>query len=250
MRTAAVAFILSMLCAALLTPIVRRLARRFGALDHALVVAQDPRPGGSPPGRHRHRHRVLCAAAGPAVHPERRRRVAGPRAALRARSLPGRASHRRPRRLRRPARRRRAEEVRRSVPGRRDRSISSGFGSTPSPTRSATPIALGWAALPFTLLWVVGVINAMNLIDGLDGLAGGVALVAVTHHLPGVAAARPAADDPVLGVAGRRDPRFPVLQLQPGVDLHGRHRAACSWASCWRPARSEPIRSRRPRWRC
>src|SRR6185369_5436045 len=36
MRTAAVAFILSMLCAALLTPIVRRLARRFGALDHAL----------------------------------------------------------------------------------------------------------------------------------------------------------------------------------------------------------------------
>ena len=36
MRTAAVAFILSMLCAALLTPIVRRLAHRFGALDHAL----------------------------------------------------------------------------------------------------------------------------------------------------------------------------------------------------------------------
>jgi UDP-GlcNAc:undecaprenyl-phosphate/decaprenyl-phosphate GlcNAc-1-phosphate transferase len=41
------------------------------------------------------------------------------------------------------------------------------------------PIALGWASLPFTMLWVVGVINAMNLIDGLDGLAGGVALVAV-----------------------------------------------------------------------
>jgi UDP-GlcNAc:undecaprenyl-phosphate GlcNAc-1-phosphate transferase len=40
-------------------------------------------------------------------------------------------------------------------------------------------IVLGWAALPFTLLWIVGVINAMNLIDGLDGLAGGVALVAV-----------------------------------------------------------------------
>jgi UDP-GlcNAc:undecaprenyl-phosphate/decaprenyl-phosphate GlcNAc-1-phosphate transferase len=41
------------------------------------------------------------------------------------------------------------------------------------------PIALGWLSLPFTLLWIVGVINAMNLIDGLDGLAGGVALVAV-----------------------------------------------------------------------
>src|SRR5258708_8189392 len=41
------------------------------------------------------------------------------------------------------------------------------------------PIALGWAGMPFTLLWMVGVVNAMNLIDGLDGLAGGVALVAV-----------------------------------------------------------------------
>src|SRR2546430_13728299 len=38
MRTAAVAFILSMLCAALLTPIIRRLACRFGALDHALTA--------------------------------------------------------------------------------------------------------------------------------------------------------------------------------------------------------------------
>jgi len=41
------------------------------------------------------------------------------------------------------------------------------------------PIALGWLAIPFTLLWIVGVVNAMNLIDGLDGLAGGVAFFAV-----------------------------------------------------------------------
>ena len=40
-------------------------------------------------------------------------------------------------------------------------------------------IALGWLSLPVTLLWFVGIINAMNLIDGLDGLAGGVALIAV-----------------------------------------------------------------------
>lgn len=40
-------------------------------------------------------------------------------------------------------------------------------------------IELGLFALPFTLLWIVGVINAMNLIDGLDGLAGVVALFAV-----------------------------------------------------------------------
>ncbi|HEY8211801.1 MAG TPA: MraY family glycosyltransferase [Myxococcaceae bacterium] len=41
------------------------------------------------------------------------------------------------------------------------------------------PVALGWLAAPFTVLWIVGVVNAMNLIDGLDGLAGGVAFFAV-----------------------------------------------------------------------
>jgi UDP-GlcNAc:undecaprenyl-phosphate GlcNAc-1-phosphate transferase len=40
-------------------------------------------------------------------------------------------------------------------------------------------VPLGWLGLPFTLLWVVGVINALNLIDGLDGLAGGVAFFGV-----------------------------------------------------------------------
>lgn len=46
-------------------------------------------------------------------------------------------------------------------------------------TPFGAPIALGWLAVPFTLLWIVGVVNAMNLIDGLDGLAGGVAFFAV-----------------------------------------------------------------------
>jgi UDP-GlcNAc:undecaprenyl-phosphate GlcNAc-1-phosphate transferase len=41
------------------------------------------------------------------------------------------------------------------------------------------PLELGMLSLPFTLLWMVGVVNAMNLIDGLDGLAGGVAFFGV-----------------------------------------------------------------------
>ncbi len=39
-------------------------------------------------------------------------------------------------------------------------------------------IIFGIWSLPLTMLWVAGLINAMNLIDGLDGLAGGVAFFA------------------------------------------------------------------------
>jgi len=38
-------------------------------------------------------------------------------------------------------------------------------------------IGLGILSLPITLLWLVGVSNAMNFIDGVDGLAGGVSTI-------------------------------------------------------------------------
>ena len=47
----------------------------------------------------------------------------------------------------------------------------------------ATPLGAFWLgplAMPVTLLWIVGVTNAVNLIDGLDGLAGGVAFIALS----------------------------------------------------------------------
>lgn len=43
---------------------------------------------------------------------------------------------------------------------------------------------LGYFDFPLTVLWIVGVTNALNLIDGLDGLAAGVALIAAGTILP------------------------------------------------------------------
>lgn len=45
---------------------------------------------------------------------------------------------------------------------------------------------LGWFAIPLTLLWIVGITNAINLIDGLDGLAAGVSAI-VLATLAGIA---------------------------------------------------------------
>lgn len=50
----------------------------------------------------------------------------------------------------------------------------------------------GWMSAPVTVLWIVGITNAVNLIDGLDGLAAGIgaitcamlAVLAITAHQP------------------------------------------------------------------
>jgi len=39
-------------------------------------------------------------------------------------------------------------------------------------------IDFGWFSLPLTLLWIVGITNAVNLSDGLDGLAAGISAIA------------------------------------------------------------------------
>ncbi|MFH1305483.1 MAG: MraY family glycosyltransferase [Candidatus Omnitrophota bacterium] len=38
-------------------------------------------------------------------------------------------------------------------------------------------ISLGWAGAPLTILWLVGITNAINLIDGVDGLAAGIVII-------------------------------------------------------------------------
>ena len=43
--------------------------------------------------------------------------------------------------------------------------------------RDHSVISLGWLGCPLTLLWVVGITNAINLSDGLDGLAAGISAI-------------------------------------------------------------------------
>lgn len=40
-------------------------------------------------------------------------------------------------------------------------------------------LEFGYFAIPLTLLWIIGITNAINLIDGLDGLAAGVSSIAL-----------------------------------------------------------------------
>ena len=42
---------------------------------------------------------------------------------------------------------------------------------------------LNWLSVPVTVLWIVGITNAVNLIDGLDGLANGVSAISAATVL-------------------------------------------------------------------
>jgi len=191
MRTAVVAFFLSLLCGLILTPIVRRLAHRFGALDHARSSRKIhgrpiPRLGGVA---------IVIAFYAPLVglllfqtslgdlFVADRDHVIGLFGGGIAIALLGLYDDFR------GANAWKKFAVQFGVAGFlywfgfQIHEIANPFGE---------PLPLGWLSLPFTMLWIVGVVNALNLIDGLDGLAGGVALVAVvTTFLIAVQRAHP-----------------------------------------------------------
>ncbi|MBC8078712.1 MAG: undecaprenyl/decaprenyl-phosphate alpha-N-acetylglucosaminyl 1-phosphate transferase [Gorillibacterium sp.] len=48
---------------------------------------------------------------------------------------------------------------------------------------SSYPILQEWISIPLTILWIVGVTNAINLIDGLDGLSAGVSCISAATIL-------------------------------------------------------------------
>ena len=98
---------------------------------------------------------------------------------------------------------------------------------------------VGLVALPpdlatlITVLWVVGMAQAVNLIDGLDGLAAGVVCIAAgailmfAEHLDNKGSI--ISDDNIgaliAAVRGGGVPGLPAVELPPGQDLHGRRGA-------------------------
>lgn len=40
-------------------------------------------------------------------------------------------------------------------------------------------LTLGWLGMPFTIVAVIGLLNAFNMMDGIDGLAGGLSLISI-----------------------------------------------------------------------
>lgn len=178
MRTAGVAFGLSLVLAVLLTPVVRRLAHRFGLLDHVVGSRKVhgkpvPRVGGIA---------IILAAYAPLLalrfvqtgtsdlfYSQKARAIS----LLVNGAIIG------------------ALGIYDDVKGANALKkfgvqiavavalYLSGYQITAVATPFGRPLDLGVLALPVTVIWIVGVINAMNLIDGLDGLAGGVAFFAV-----------------------------------------------------------------------
>jgi UDP-GlcNAc:undecaprenyl-phosphate GlcNAc-1-phosphate transferase len=56
--------------------------------------------------------------------------------------------------------------------------VTSGFRFSSLPLPFGITLRNGFATYGITLLWIVGITNALNLIDGMDGLAGGIACIA------------------------------------------------------------------------
>ena len=96
-------------------------------------------------------------------------------------------------------------------------------------------LSLGVLSLPFTLLWIVGVINAMNLIDGLDGLAGGVAFFGVgTNFILSLMRGDVVMCLLMAALAGAIL-GFLIFNFNP-ASIFMATPGACSWASCSPPS--------------
>ncbi len=92
---------------------------------------------------------------------------------------------------------------------------------------TVTDVRIGlfpWEPLNYaaTILWVVGITNAMNLLDNMDGLSGGIAAIAALFFLL-FADEPPVSRRRACSHTRRRMSGLPVLQPESCQHLHGRH---------------------------
>jgi UDP-GlcNAc:undecaprenyl-phosphate GlcNAc-1-phosphate transferase len=178
-RTAVVAFLISVTVAAVLTPLVRRFALRFGLLDHVrdsrkIHGRPIPRVGGLAIMGGFYTPLVGLAiyetGVGQLFYSQLTKAMALMAAGLVIGAL-GTYDDVKGANARKKFTVQIAVAVALYFAGFKVQQLAIPFGDA--------ALSLGPIALPFTVLWIVGVINAVNLIDGMDGLAGGVAFFAV-----------------------------------------------------------------------
>ena len=75
----------------------------------------------------------------------------------------------------------------------------------------------------FVFLVIAGASNAVNLTDGLDGLAAGSCAIVLLAYTAITITSGQEGLALLVRLPGRRLGRLPLVQLVPGVDLHGRH---------------------------
>lgn len=177
MVAAAIAFLIALIAAMILTPVARRAAHRLGAIDHALGSRRVhgrpiPRLGGLAVVAAFYLALVALAFADPTalalfvVDPAQTAALL-----LGGLVIAGLGLH---------------DDLHGATAGSKlfvefavaGLLYAAGFRIDAVALPFLPPMALGWLGLPITLVWIAGVINAVNLVDGLDGLAAGVALVA------------------------------------------------------------------------
>lgn len=100
-----------------------------------------------------------------------------------------------------------------------------------------------WVDIALTVLWMIGIINAFNLLDIMDGLSAGVGVISAAF-LCVVAILNGDQRRLHVGCADGQSPGISSLQLETGVDLHGRLRGVIHRADARRIVDDREIHGR------
>ena len=101
------------------------------------------------------------------------------------------------------------------------------------PPFAGLTFGLGASSYPITVIWIIGVTNAVNLIDGMDGLAGGIsAFAAAAYGLIFVSTATQARPWRALPSSGLFSGSLPLIFLRQKYSWA--IRGPCSWVLPYR----------------